>query len=263
MTTTLRQETLIDICHEAGRVAKQFFDQQDTLKIDKKGHQDFVSQADREVETLVRRRLGEAFPDDGIVGEEHAPTPGTSGFTWVIDPIDGTTNFINGIPAWTVVVAGVSGGRTEIGVIHDPCNSETFSAVAGQGARLNGVPLRLTDTRAISEGTVGVGYSNRVADGGILRLVTALVGRGSMFYRNASGALSLAYVAAGRLLGYCEEHMNAWDCLAGQLIVAEAGGLVEDQNADVMIAEGGRVVVGNRAAFDELLAISEAAFARS
>jgi myo-inositol-1(or 4)-monophosphatase len=257
-----RRETVIDICHSAGARAKAFFDHPESLKTEIKGRQDFVSQADREVELLVRKLLRVALPDDTIVGEEHAPDIGTSGFTWVIDPIDGTTNFVNGIASWTVVIAGVENGRTQIGVIHDPCQSETFVAVAGEGTTLNGVPLRLADPRRIDEGTVGVGYSNRVEDDGIVRLVTALVERGAMFYRNASGALSIAYVAAGRLLGYSEEHMNAWDCLAAQLIVAEAGGVVEDQDADDMIARGGRVVVATPAVFADLLAISESAFSR-
>ncbi|WP_299756745.1 inositol monophosphatase family protein [uncultured Boseongicola sp.] len=263
MTMTDRAAVLIEICHEAGRLAAQYFKDQDQLVIDRKGHQDFVSQADRNVELLTRDLLAKSFPDDAIVGEEHAPKPGTSGFTWVIDPIDGTTNFVNGIPAWTVVVAGVRDGATQLGVIHDPCNAETFVATKGHGATLNGVALSLDDDRSLSEGTVGIGYSNRVDDQGILRLVAAVVSEGSMFYRNASGALSLAYVAAGRLLGYTEEHMNAWDCLAGQLIVAEAGGRVEPQDADVMIRDGGRVVVGTPAVFDRLLDISKTAFGQA
>lgn len=255
-----RVEVLEDICKQAGSLALKYFREQGALVIDQKGHQDFVSQADRNVELLTRELLAKAFHEDAIVGEEHAPTSGTSGFTWVIDPIDGTTNFINGIPAWTVVIAGVRDGVTECGVIYDPCNKETFVAVKGGGATLNGSSLKLEDARRISEGTVGVGYSNRVDDRGIVRLVTALVDEGAMFYRNASGALSLAYVADGRLLGYSEEHMNAWDCLAGQLLVSEAGGCVESQDADAMIRDGGRVVVGTPAVFDRLLELSKAAF---
>ncbi|WP_299723817.1 inositol monophosphatase family protein [uncultured Tateyamaria sp.] len=257
---TDRAAQIVDICREAGQLALQYFKDQEALIIDHKGHQDFVSQADKNVELLTRELLHKAFPDDAIVGEEHAPSPGSSGFTWVIDPIDGTTNFINGIPAWTVVIAGVQDGQTHIGVIHDPCNAETYVAVRGGGAFLNDAPLTLDDARALHEGTVGIGYSNRVDDQGIVRLVTALVAERAMFYRNASGALSLAYVAAGRLLGYCEEHMNAWDCLAGQLIVAEAGGRVEAQDADVMIRDGGRVVVGSAVVFDQLLDISRTSF---
>lgn len=255
-----RQKTLIEICHQAGQLALKFFKDQDKLVIDHKGHQDFVSQADREVELLTRKLLGDAFPDDSIVGEEHAPTQGNSGFTWVIDPIDGTANFINGIPAWTVVIAGVQDGVTQIGVIYDPCHDETFVAMRGRGATLNGKPLKLDDDRTLSQGTVGIGYSNRVDNQSVVDLVTALMDEGAMFYRNASGALSLVHVAAGRLLGYAEKYMNAWDCLAGQLIVSEAGGRVEHQNADDMIKNGGRVVVGTDAVFDRLLEISQAAF---
>jgi myo-inositol-1(or 4)-monophosphatase len=263
MTMTDRTSILVEICHQAGQLALQYFNEQDQLVIDHKGHQDFVSQADRNVELLTRELLTKAFSDDAIVGEEHAPAPGTSGFTWVIDPIDGTTNFINGIRAWTVVVAGVREGVTEIGVILDPCHQETFVATRGHGATLNGKPLLIDDARLLSQGTVGIGYSNRVEEKGIVQLVSGLIEEGSMFYRNASGALSLAYVAAGRLLGYAEEHMNAWDCLAGQLIVAEAGGRVEQQDADAMIRDGGRVVVGTPVVFDRLLEISKSAFGQT
>jgi myo-inositol-1(or 4)-monophosphatase len=249
------------IAKEAGDLALDYFRRPDQLRIDRKGHQDFVSQADREVERFVRARLAEVFPADGIVGEEADPAAGSSGFTWVIDPIDGTTNFINGIPAWTVVLAGVSDGRTQVGVIHDPNHAETFVAARGAGATLNGTPLRLPAGLKLKDGTTGVGFSNRVAPDGVMRLMQAIFDEGGIFLRNASGALSLAYVAAGRLLGYAEEHMNAWDCLAGQLIVAEAGGGVEDQDADAMIARGGRVVVGVPGVFEELVRLSNGAFA--
>ena len=249
------------ITHEAGELALSFFRQQDSLRIDRKGHQDFVSQADREVELLVRQRLAEAFPGDGIVGEEHAPTKGSSGFTWVIDPIDGTTNFINGIPAWTVVLAGVSEGQTRIGITHDPIHKETYVARRGAGAWLNDQPLQVQTGLGLRDGSIGVGFSNRVPTNGVANLVRAILDEGGVFSRNASGALALAYVAAGRLLGYAEEHMNAWDCLAGQLLVTEAGGGIEVQDADRMIADGGRVIVGEPGVFDDLVRIANSAFA--
>lgn len=255
-----RTNRATEIAVEAGKLALEYFHHQDTLEIESKGHQDFVSQADREVEVLTRKLIAAAFPDDTIVGEEQAPQTGTSGFTWVIDPIDGTTNFVNSIPAWTVVLAGVRNGRTEIGVIHDPCHDETFVAMRGHGATLNGRALALTGAAVLTNGSVGVGFSNRVDVSGAGRLACSILSRGGFFHRNASGALSLAYVAAGRLLGYSEEHMNAWDCLAGQLIIAEAGGRVEDQDADDMIAVGGRVVVAAPGIFDELVRLSDEAF---
>ncbi len=249
------------IVREAGKLALSFFHSPDALRVERKGHQDFVSQADREVEMFIRDALDAAFPDDGIVGEEHDRVSGTTGWTWVIDPIDGTTNFVTQIPAWTVVLAGVAEGRTQIGVIYDACHDEMFVATRGMGARLNGRALVVEGDKGLREGSVGTGFSNRVPTDGVARLVTAVLAEGGVFHRNASGALSLAYVAAGRLLGYAEEHMNAWDCLAGQLLVEEAGGRVEDQDADAMIETGGRVIVGAPGAWDDLLRISEAAFA--
>ena len=255
-----RHEAAQRITREAGALALEYFRARDRLTIDRKGAQDWVSQADKEVELAVRAALKAAYPDDGIVGEEHAAHAGSSGFTWVIDPIDGTTNFINGIPAWTVVIAGVAEGRTQVGVIHDPLHDETFSAVRGAGAWLNEQPLELGGAQTLSDGTTGIGYSNRVSHEGIMRLMREIDDAGGMFLRNASGALSLAFVAAGRTLGYAEEHMNAWDCLAGQLIVAEAGGGVEVQDADDMIASGGRVVVGVPGVFADLVGMADRCF---
>lgn len=256
-----RRDFAVDLCREAGEAAKGYFANRGTLAVDMKGAQDWVSEADKNVELLIRARLAADFPDDGIFGEEHGASPGKSGFDWVIDPIDGTTNFVNGIPAWAIVLAGVSDGRTQVGVIHDPMAGETFAAHRGGGAALNGAPMRVADGVTLESGTVAVGYSNRIEAANVVPVIAALVARGAMFHRNASGALSLAYVAAGRLLGYVEEHMNAWDCLAGQLLVEEAGGRVEAQDAGVMIRDGGRVIAGSRDVFDELTAIAESAWA--
>lgn len=248
------------LCQAAGQVGLDYFHNRGALQVDRKGAQDWVSEADREVEVFIRDKIAERYPADGIVGEEHAPRLGQSGFDWVIDPIDGTTNFITGIPAWTVVLAGVARGQTQVGVIHDPNSKETFSAKRGGGAMLNGAPIQIASGVALDSGTVAVGYSNRVTAENVLPLISALVEDGAMFHRNASGALSLAYVAAGRLLGYLEEHMNAWDCLAGQLMVAEAGGRVEAQDAGAMIRNGGRVIAGSPDVFDRFLAIADAAW---
>lgn len=248
------------IAGEAGALGLDYFRRAGALHVEVKSHQDFVSEADRNVEAFVRRALGSAFPDDAIVGEEDAPKPGRSGFTWVIDPIDGTTNFIHGIPGWTVVLAGVVGARTEIGVIDDPVHGEQYHCRRGAGAFCNDSAITVLGGRDIRTGSVGVGFSGRVRSDGIKRLVANIIDAGGVFYRNASGALSLTYVASGRLLGYVEEHMNAWDCLAGQLLVAEAGGRVEEQDAARMIAEGGRVIVGAPEVFDDLLRLAEAAY---
>ena len=133
-------------------------------------------------------------------------------------------------------------------------------AICGQGTRLNGMILQPLQPANLTDGSVGVGFSNRVTTVGVNTVVSSILDAGGVFHRNASGALSLAYVADGRLLGYTEKHMNAWDCLAGQLLVAEAGGGSEAQSAEAMITQGGRVVVGAPGIFDQLVAISDHAY---
>ena len=245
------------IAANAGGLALTYFRDIDTLVIDRKGHQDFVSQADRNVELAVRAALEAAFPDDGIVGEEGAPKAGSSGFTWVIDPIDGTTNFINAIPQWCVILACVYQGKTIIGVVHDPVHDEMCHARRGQGAYCNDRAIRCATGTSLGEGSLGVGFSGRTSADTIRRLIDGVLDAGGVFWRNGSGGLSLAYVAQGRILGYCEAHMNAWDFLAGQLIVAEAGGRVEDIDADLAIADGGRVVVAAAGVFEAVRALAD------
>lgn len=249
-----------EVSHAAGQMALSYFHDRENLVVDSKGAQDWVSEADKAVETFIRDKIAMSWKEDGVFGEEHGSRQGTSGFDWVIDPIDGTTNFVNGIPAWTIVLAGVSDHATEIGVIHDPNAGETYVARRGFGATLNGKAISVATGVSLPSGTVAVGYSNRVEPKNVVPVVEALIERGAMFHRNASGALSLAYVAAGRLLGYVEEHMNAWDCLAGQLLIHEAGGVIEEQDADQMIRDGGRVVVGTPDIFPDLKAIVDAAW---
>ncbi len=248
------------IAAEAGAMALDYFQNWDRLTIDVKGHQDFVSEADKNVELAVRAALAEAFPDDGIVGEEGAPSPGTSGYTWVIDPIDGTTNFINGIPQWCVILACVHQAKTVIGVVHDPVHDEMHHAAAGGGAFCNDRPIHCSPKTSLREGSLGVGFSGRTHIEGIKRLVSLACDAGTVFWRNGSGGLSLAYVATGRILGYAEEHMNAWDFLAGHLIVAEAGGRVEPVDADDAIVHGGRVVVAGAGVFDAVAGLAKAAY---
>ncbi|WP_227270837.1 inositol monophosphatase family protein [Roseobacter weihaiensis] len=255
-----RSEAAGEIAKSGGALALEYYNRVAGLDVVNKGVQDFVTEADQAVETHIRALIEAAFPEDGIIGEEHAPKPGTSGYRWVIDPIDGTANFINSIPAWTVVLAVVKDDQTQIGVIFDPVHDEVFNALRGAGATLNGMSIVCPAGRSIDRGSVGIGRSNRAGIKSTTKLIEQLLTRNGMFFRNASGAISLAYVAAGRLIGYVEEHMNAWDCLAGQLLVAEAGGRIEAQSADDMIANGGRVVAGSAGVFDALRDLADSAF---
>ena len=255
-----RLDTALRIASEAGELALRHFRALEQLSIESKGHQDLVSNADREVELFVRAELAREFPDDGIIGEEHAPTAGTSGHVWVIDPIDGTANFVRGIPAWCVVIASTRHGVTELGVIHEPSTGETFSASRGGGAHLNGRPIFVSKATSLAEGSVGTGSSNRRPLQHVVELISLLSAEGGVFFRNASGALMLAYVAAGRLLGYCEEHMNAWDCLAGLLMIEEAGGRVAPTDPQRVLSDGALIIAGGAAIYPKLEELSTKAF---
>jgi myo-inositol-1(or 4)-monophosphatase len=255
-----RLEFAVDLARKAGELGSRYFREIEKLTIESKGHQDLVSNADREVELFIRAALQKQFPDDAIVGEEHAALGGTSGHVWVIDPIDGTANFVRGIPAWCVVIACVRQGETVLGVINEPSTGEVFYARRGGGAFLNGRPIRTSSAAGLTEGSVGTGFSNRAELKNIVTLIQLLFEEGGIFFRNASGALMLAYVAAGRLLAYCEEHMNSWDCLAGLLLVEEAGGCIIVPDPETVVERGTVVIAGCTGVFDKISTLCRQAF---
>ncbi|TWG65891.1 inositol monophosphatase family protein [Aminobacter sp. J44] len=253
-----RQRFAEAVAREAGRLAFDYFNRRSTLVIEmKRDPQDVVSIADRNVETLIREKIGERFPGDGILGEEYGLADATSGFTWVIDPIDGTSPFVNGMPTWCVSIALLHRGEPVVGVIYAPCQDELFSAALGRGASMNGTPLSLDATRTIRNAVTGIGANHYVAPQVVAKVVEDLLGAGGTFIRNGSGALMLAYVAAGRLVGYYEPYMHAWDCLAGYCLVREAGGWflpfpVEGES----LTKGAPVLAAAPGAIDDLRAIA-------
>lgn len=260
MTTHERLAFAVEMARRAGDVGMAHFRKLDELQIESKGHQDMVSNADKELETIIRAAIAEQFPEDGILGEEHGREAGRSGFTWVIDPIDGTANFVRGIPAWCVVIACVDADGPVVGVTHEPATSETFAAGRGLGCTLNGRPVRVSTSKSLASGSMGVGFSNRVEVAPILKFMAALTDEGGVFFRNASGALMLSYVAAGRLIGYAEPHMNAWDCVAGFLQITEAGGQVHPFETEPMLERGGVAIAGADGVYDRTLELALAAF---
>ena len=237
-----RVDLLERIITEAGRKALAFSRDIGALTIESKADaQDVVSQADREVEADLRAHIQAQFPDDGIMGEEHGTDTGRSGVLWVIDPIDGTSPFLAGLHDWCVTIAIRSGDATVAGAVFDPNKNELFLATQGQGATLNGVPLGIDPALDLKKGICAVGANHRTPPEYASRFIQALLIDGGMFFRNGSGALMLANVAAGRLAAYYEPHMNAWDCLAGLLLVREAGGWVLDYPGTGTLAQGGAV----------------------
>ncbi|WP_373236195.1 inositol monophosphatase family protein [Cohaesibacter celericrescens] len=254
-----RLEFAKDTARKAGALGMTYFADIGNLNVEQKGVQDLVSNADKDVELFVRAAIAERFPKDGIVGEEHANVDGTSGYTWVIDPIDGTANFLTSIPAWCVIIACVHDDKTKIAAIFDPCHNEMFSGSLDGGAYLNDKPMKVAETTGLDAGNLGVGINGRTDKTKVVRFIDDLASRGGIFFRNSSGGLMLSYVAAGRLIGYAEPHMNAWDCLAAQLLILEAGGRIEKQSANDMLEHGGRVITSTPIIFDEIVAMADAA----
>lgn len=253
-----RHEAVQAIAREAGELALDYFLNREKLLIETKaGPQDVVSIADRNVETLIRERIATQYVDDGIIGEEHAAVPTRSGYTWIIDPIDGTSPFVMGLPDWCVSIAVHDGKETVASAIFAPRVDDLYHAVRNGGAWLNGRRLTADPSRTITSGLVGMGANYRIPRSHITTFAERLLGAGGMFYRNGSGALMIAYVAAGRLVGYFEPHINAWDCLAAILMVTEAGGYVAPYcpNGDLM--KGDAILAAAPGARKEMIALAE------
>lgn len=230
------------IAREAGALARRRFLERPRSQLpDFKGHQDFLTATDSEVEELIRSRLSKLFPNDAFFGEE-----GGGSFerdVWVVDPIDGTANFARGIPHFAISIAFVRDNRTEVGVIYDVMHDELYTAERGKGALLDGLPIRTSGLADIRHATVEAGWSSRLAHEPYIELVENLKIAGANVRRAGSGTLGLAYVADGRTDAYCELHINSWDVLAGLLIVEEAGGWTNHFLAKDGLRKGNPVLV--------------------
>jgi myo-inositol-1(or 4)-monophosphatase len=229
------------IAREAGALALAAFRNQPRQPVHNfKGPQDYVTETDTEIERLVRDRIAAAWPVDSFFGEEAGGRIGSE--TWVVDPIDGTANFARGMPHFCISIAFVRGGRPEIGVIYQPVTDELYAAQRGRGAVLNMRPIRVSGTASMSHAVVEAGWSTRRPIKAYIALVERLFTAGAQVQRAGSGALGLAYVASGRLDAYCELHINAWDALAGLLLIEEAGGVINDFLADDGLRRGNPVL---------------------
>ncbi len=249
-----RYDVARDIIAEAAEIALRFARERDQLTIEAKGPQDLVSQADRTVEAHIRERLIAAFPDDAFVGEE----TGTGGAqrasgAWVVDPIDGTQPFLLGLPFWSISIAYVRDDEVLIGLVMNPTTGDLYAAYRGGGATLNGVSTRVLQVDALDQGLTGVGCSMRTTPRQLATIMERLLAQQGMYLRIGSGALNLAYVASGQLIGYLEMHINGWDCLAALCICAEAGAVCSDFIGSYGIAGGGRLVVGAPGVYDALV----------
>ncbi len=239
-----------EVTASAGRLALEGFRRRGAGEIAMKGAQDFLTETDAAVEAHVKERLADAFPGDEFLGEETGGAV-TGRSVWVVDPIDGTANFARGIPHFCISLAYVRGGITEIGEILCPPTGEDWFARRGRGGTCNDVPLRVAGTASFAAACLELGWNNRRPLRDYLDALERLLEQGANVRRGASGALGLAYVADGRSDGYAELHMNSWDCLAGLLLVEEAGGRTSALPADGL-GQGGPVLAAVPALADAI-----------
>ena len=245
----------IEASRLAGEAIRHYSNKIDRLTIQNKDQNDFVSEVDRQAEQIVVRALQRAYPDHTFLGEEGGRQGANSDYEWVIDPLDGTTNFLYGIPHFSVSVALKHEGRLAVGVVYDPLRDETFAAARGDGATLNGRRLRVSERPSLQNALLGTGVPFRSGQNLDLYLQTlkVLVPETAGIRRAGSAALDLAYVAAGRFDGFWEFGLKEWDMAAGALIVQEAGGLLGDMSGGTKHLDTGDIVAANPKVFKEMI----------
>lgn len=225
----IRLKTAAAITRDAGKLALDFFQRRDQLEIEHKGMQDLVSLADRQTEDVIREGLMRAFPDDAIIGEEGGTeAAAAAGPLWIIDPIDGTMNFLRGVPYWSVAVALMVDRKLMMGITYDPIHDELFTARRGGGAFRNGQPIKVSATDDPKRAVIGATFSFKMAIDAYGELLTTILRAGSDHRRLGSTALMMAHVADGRLDACATLKCNSWDVIGGLMLVEEAGGMTSD-----------------------------------
>ena len=254
MTIDERLATATAVIRQAGELAAAYFSRRTDLVRETKGPQDFVSIADRAVEELIRTRLAAAFPTDDFLGEESGGTPGEH--CWVVDPIDGTNNFLRGLPLWGVSIAYALAGEPVIGLIYLPSVDRLYGAIRGRGATCNGIPIHVSPVSDLAQATILIGLSRRTSPDLSLGMIEAALRSGSALRCLGTCVVALAMVAEGTADAYYEAHVQPWDCLAGLLIVREAGGRTNDVPGPLMLKSGGPLLASAPGLFDPLAGVA-------
>ena len=254
-------ETALSVCETAARRAGELVMQRfrSDVAVSLKGRANVVTDADLASERLILDYVSAEYPEFGILSEESAPVAGSSPYTWVVDPIDGTRNFAEGIPHFCVVVAIAAGGDVAAGVTYDPVRDEMFAAQRGHGATLNGEPMRVSDRQQIDEAVLGfdLGYNFDQAKL-LLEMAGDLWPQVQAYRLMGSSALSLAYAACGRIDLYFHHSLSAWDIASGILLAREAGGQVLDRAtlAEATLFSSG-LIVSNPTLVDQFLTMTD------
>ena len=245
---------------KAGDLIARATDDLDRIEVESKGANDFVSDVDRSAEREIIYHLNKAYPDHAFLAEESGASGNEeSEYRWIIDPLDGTTNFIRGIPHFAVSIACEYRGKIEHAVVLDPIRREEFVASRGRGAQLNGRRIRVSKLPSLEGALLGTGIPFRERQtehmAEYIRSMETLAANSGGIRRAGAAALDLAYVAAGRLDAFWEIGLAPWDIAAGALLVREAGGLVADFNGGENFLESGNVVCGNPKCFKAVLQV--------
>jgi len=244
-----------EVALEAGRL---LMDRLHTdFAVSRKGDINLVTEVDLAAEQLIVSRLRDAFPGHSILAEENHPHPSPGAYTWIVDPLDGTTNYIHGFPFFAVSIGLEIDGEVEWGVVYNPNLEEIFTAQRGRGAWLNGAPLRVSQTDSLSASLLATGfpYDIRICRNNNLEYFRAFSLRSQAVRRAGSAALDFCYLAAGRFDGYWELKLHPWDCAAGYLMVREAGGMVTRLDGSPGTIYDREFVASNGLIHDQMLAV--------
>jgi len=254
----------IKAARRAGKLILRYLDRLDRLSVDKKGRNDFVSEVDRMAEDDIIETIHYLYPNHLILAEEsgNAQSPPPDGknkdeVEWIIDPLDGTTNYLHGHPHFCISLAARIKGRIEHGVIFDPLRDEIYTASRGQGAQLNNRRIRVSGQGRFDQTILSTGFPTRDMThyDAWMNGFRAILPRVSTIRYSGSAALDLAYVACGRVDGYWEPGLAVWDIAAGSLLVREAGGLAADFQGQQNFLRSGNIVAANQRIFNDLLAL--------
>jgi myo-inositol-1(or 4)-monophosphatase len=245
--------------YKAGDIILQNHNKISSLSIENKAEHDFVSEVDKMAEKVIVDELKKSFPKDGILGEEGGETIGESDCVWIIDPLDGTTNYLHGFPQYAISIAMFEGGVPTHGVVYDPFKNELFYASKGEGAFLESDKteqrIRVSDEADMSKTLIGTGFPFKAPEylDCYLDTFKAIHPKVAGIRRAGSAALDLAYIASGRMDGFWEVALEKWDIAAGVLLVKEAGGFVGDFSGRDDYMNTGNVIAGNKSVFKEII----------
>jgi myo-inositol-1(or 4)-monophosphatase len=251
--------TAVKAARRAGQIINRASLDLDLLKVSKKQHNDFVTEVDKAAEAAIIETLSTAYPDHAILAEESGENARESDFQWIIDPLDGTTNFIHGFQYYCVSIGLAHKGIVTQAVIFDPTRNDLYTASRGSGAYLNERRIRVGRRDRLADGLIGTGFPFREVDGNGIDKYNELFKDMTMacagLRRPGAAALDLANVAAGRLDGFFEQGISAWDMAAGSLLVSEAGGLVGNYMGESEFLHVGEIVAGNPKMFAQMIPI--------